>query len=157
MLFRSQTGVKQRLFDAFDYQAGTWSQPRWTVIKAEAGPEGTNRRAILTNRPGARVVPGGAYDGYTDRGESENRNKELKCGLHADRLSDHRYMANLFRLYLHCLSHNLQVRTRRLIADPPPDDPHEELPPEALPEHHRRRCHNRRPQHDPLGDQKRVV
>jgi len=147
-----QTGVKQRLFDAFDYQAGTWSQPRWTVIKAEAGPEGTNRRAILTNRPGARVVPGGAYDGYTDRGESENRNKELKCGLHADRLSDHRYMANLFRLYLHCLSHNLQVRTRRLIADPPPDDPHEELPPEALPEHHRRRCHNRRRQHDPLGE-----
>ncbi len=31
----------------------------------------------------------------------ENRNKELKTGLRADRLSDHRYFANLIRLYLH--------------------------------------------------------
>ena len=40
-------------------------------------------------------------EAYADRGESENRNKELKCDLHAGRLSDHRYVANLFRLYLH--------------------------------------------------------
>jgi hypothetical protein len=41
------------------------------------------------------VLPGATYDEYADRGESENRNKnkELKCGLQADRLSDHRYMA----------------------------------------------------------------
>ena len=35
------------------------------------------------------------------RGESENRNKELKCRLGIDRLSDHRFVANFFRLYLH--------------------------------------------------------
>ena len=40
-------------------------------------------------------------DAYADRGESENHNKELKCDLHADRLNDHRYVANFFRLYLH--------------------------------------------------------
>jgi hypothetical protein len=75
-------------------------QPRWTIVKAEAHVQGTNRRAVVTNRPGARVLPQATYDEYTERGESENRNKELKCGLQADRLSDHRYMANLFRLYL---------------------------------------------------------
>ncbi len=54
---------------------------------------------MVTNRAGATVLPGAAYDGFVDRGESENRNKELKTGLLADRLSDHRYFANLFRLY----------------------------------------------------------
>lgn len=148
-----QTGQKQRLFTAFEYQAGSWDVRRWTIVKAEAGAAGTNRRAILTNRPGGRVVPEGAYDAYTDRGESENRNKELKCGLHADRLSDHRYFANLFRLYLHCLAHNLQVRARQLIADPPPEPPSlDELPAEAQSEQRRRRSHNRRRRHDPLGE-----
>lgn len=148
-----ETGRKQRLFAAFEYQAGSWPHSRWTIVKVEAGPEGTNRRAILTTRRGARVVPEGAYDAYADRGESENRNKELKCGLHADRLSDHRYLANLFRLYLHCLAHNLQVRARRLVADPPPERPsHDELPPEAQSEHRRRQHHNRRRRYDPLGE-----
>jgi Transposase DDE domain group 1 len=149
-----QTGQKQRLFTAFDYQAGSWNVPRWTIIKVEVTAAGTNRRAILTNRPGGRVVPAGAYDAYADRGESENRNKELKCGLHADRLSDHRYMANLFRLYLHCAAHNLQVRVRRLIADPLPEHPHEPegLPSEALPEDRKRHRHNRRRKRDPLGE-----
>ena len=41
--------------------------------------------------------PAATYDEYAERGESENRNKELKRGLSADRLSDHRYMANLYR------------------------------------------------------------
>ena len=149
-----ETGQKQRLFLGFDYRAGSWRAPRWTIIKVEVGPEGTNRRAILTTRGGARVVPEGAYDAYADRGESENRNKELKCGLQADRLSDHRYMANLFRLSLHCAAHNLQVRARRLIADPLPEDSptHDDLPAEALPEHRKRQHHNRRRQRDPLGE-----
>ena len=66
------------------------------------------------------VLPGAAYDGYADRGESENRNKELKAGLQADRLSDHRYFANLFRLYLHTAAYNLLVHMRHAVADPPP-------------------------------------
>ena len=36
--------------------------------------------------------PRPSYDEYAECGESENRNKELKCGLHADRLSDHRFL-----------------------------------------------------------------
>jgi hypothetical protein len=36
-----------------------------------------------------------------------------------DRLSDHRFCANYFRLYLHALAMNLLVRLRRVVADPP--------------------------------------
>jgi hypothetical protein len=47
----------QRLFDAFGYQAGTWQEPRWVIVKAEANALGTNRRFVVTNRPGAHVLP----------------------------------------------------------------------------------------------------
>lgn len=60
-----QTGQSQRLFTGFDYQAGTWDQPRWVVVKCEAHAQGTNRRAVVTNRPGARTLPEGAYDEYS--------------------------------------------------------------------------------------------
>ena len=114
-------GQPQRLFTAFWYRASSWPAQRWVVIKCEANAQGTNRRAVVTNRVGATLLPGAAYDAYADRGESENRNKELKTGLLADRLSDHRYFANLFRLYLHTAAYNLLVRLRRIVADPPPD------------------------------------
>jgi hypothetical protein len=115
-------------------------------------------------------MPHGAYDEYADRGESENRNKELKCGLQADRLSDHRYFANLFRLYLHAAAHNLLVRMRHEVVDPLPEPVVQELsgeanhetpsvepdqkdvPPEAYTGKRRRRQHNRRREHDPLGE-----
>lgn len=109
----------RRLFDAFWYQAGSWPAPRWVIVKAEANAQGSNRRFILSNRPGAWVLPAAAYDAYVERGESENRNKEFKCDLAMDRLSDHRFLANFFRLYLHAAALNLVVRLRQLIASPP--------------------------------------
>lgn len=150
----------QRRFHAFEYEAGPWPHARWTIIKVEAHAEGTNRRAVVTNRPGARVLPGAAYDDYADRGESENRNKELKTRLKTDRLSDHRYMANLFRLYLHAAALNLLVRLRRTIASPPADllpgleepAPPADLPREALSGRARRRWFNHRRACDPLGE-----
>jgi hypothetical protein len=147
-----QSRQPQRLFTALAYQTGSWSAPRWTIVKCEAHAQGTNRRAVVTNRPGARVLPQGAYDEYADRGESENRNKELKCELKADRLSDHRYLANAFRMTMHTLAYNLLVRLRQLVADPPapPEDP--ELPPEARPPREKRQQFNRRRQADPLGE-----
>lgn len=153
-----QTGRPQRLFTGFDYQAGTWEQPRWVVLKCEANFQGTNRRAVVTNRPGARTLPEGAYDEYSERGESENRNKELKCELCADRLSDHRYLANCFRMFLHCLANNLLVSLRQKIADPPAEeDSGNYLEPDTVPAEARtgreRRCHfNRRRTADPLGE-----
>jgi hypothetical protein len=126
------------------------------IVKCEAHAQGTNCRAVVTNRPGGRVLPAAAYDEYADRGESENRNKELKCGLRSDRLSDHRYFANLFRLYLHALAYNLLVRMRHVVEEPPPtstnpDSACEELPDEALTGRARRQRHNRRRERDPLG------
>ena len=108
----------------------------------------------------------GAYDEYSERGESENRNKELKCDLCADRLSDHRYMANCFRMFLHCAANNLLVQMRREIASPPVEptvkvlaeqgsDPLQvthEIPAEASTGRTRRGQFNRRRQADPLGE-----
>ena len=149
------SGEPQRLFTAFWYRADSWPAQRWVIVKCEANAEGTNRRAVVTNRLGAFVLPAAAYDGYADRGESENRNKELKDGLQADRLSDHRYFANLFRLYLHVAAYNLLVHMRQAVVDPPPPLPQpagEEVPLEALAGRQRRRWLNRRREHDPLGE-----
>ena len=113
---------------------------------------------MVTNRPGARTLPCGVYDEYSERGEGENRNKELKCELGADRLSDHRYMANCFRMFLHCLSHNLLVLLRRTIAAPPAEEcsgnylEEQVVPTEARTGRSRRRHWNRRREADPLGE-----
>ena len=146
------TGQPQRLFCAFWYRANSWPAQRWVVVKCEANSQGTNRRAVVTNRPGAFVLPGATYDEYADRGESENRNKELKCGLQADRLSDHRYFANLFRLYLHTAAYNLLILMRQQVIDPPKEADSEDVPTEALAGRRRRQWHNRRREHDPLGE-----
>src|SRR6516164_8407520 len=143
------TQEPQRRFAGFWYQAGTWDRPRWVIVKAEAHAKGSNRRFIVTNRRGAGVLPQAAYDDYAARGESENRNKELKCDLAIDRTSDHRFLANYFRLYLHAAAHNLLVRLRRAVACPPPpidSTPHNDVPTEALDGSARRR------QADPLGE-----
>ena len=65
---------------------------------------------MVTNRPGTPHFPDGVYDEYSDRGESENRHQELNCELSADRLSDHRYMANLFRVMMQKLAAYFSVQ-----------------------------------------------
>lgn len=110
-----QSGKKARLFQCFQYQCDTWKQPHAVVAKAECHDGGTNLRFVSTNLP---VDPSPAdwptdpvarevYDDYTLRGESEQRMDELKNGLHMDRLSCHRFMANFFRLLLHTAAFNL--------------------------------------------------
>jgi hypothetical protein len=160
----AQTGEPARCFDQFFYRADTWKNPRRVIVKAECNPLGTNLRFIVTDRAGAGLCPGGAYDEYAERGESENRNKELKTELCGDRLSCHRFVANYFRLMLHAAALNLLVRLRRVVADPPAlseqNDPAAEgvpvadptLPVAALKDDERRRYHRRRRQRDPLGE-----
>jgi hypothetical protein len=150
-----QTGRPQRSFVLVEYQAETWPAPQPVVIKVEAHAQGTNRRAVVTNRPGVQVLPQAVYDEYAMRGESENRNKELKSELRADRLSDHRFLANFFRLYLHAAALNLLVRLRQAVAGSPPSSAElglpAELPTEAIDEPNRKRFFNRRRERDPLG------
>lgn len=158
-----QTGQPSRLFVQFLYRAGSWKNPRRVIAKAECNRVGTNLRFVVTNRPGAAVLPEACYDSYVERGESENRHKELKNGLAGDRLSCHRFLANYFRLQLHCAALNLLIRHRRMMADPPElttlenrgcdrvpvADP--TLPPEALTGPERRRYQRYRCQRAPLG------
>ena len=71
-----QTGQPQRLFMGFDYQANSWQKPRWVVVKCEANAQGTNRRAVVTNRPGARTLPEGVYDEYSGYRPKVGRRRE---------------------------------------------------------------------------------
>lgn len=54
---------------------------------------------LVTSDPDA--TPEEVYKLYTERGDRENRIKELKLDLHSGRTSCHRYLANQFRLLLH--------------------------------------------------------
>src|SRR5512144_1751853 len=151
-----RTGQLQRSFLLIEYQAESWPAPQPVVIKVEAQDQGTHRRAVVTNRPGCQVLPHAVYDEYAMRGESENRNKELKTELQADRLSDHRFLANFFRLYLHAAALTLLVRLRHSVVQSPPTCAElglpAEPPREALDEPGRKRFFNRRRERDPLGE-----
>ena len=97
------------LFNCFAYQCDSWDHPRTVITKAECHDQGTNLRFVVTNRPGVTGAADGQreYDDYCQRGESEQRMDELKNGLHMDRLSCHRFLANFFRLLLHTAAMNL--------------------------------------------------
>ena len=151
-----RTGQPQRSFLQVDYQADSWPTPQPVVIKVEAQAQGTNRRAVVTNRPGCRILPSGVYDEYALGGESENRNKELKIELHAGRLSDHRFLANFFRLYLHAAALNLLVRLRHTVVRSAPTSAElglpAEFPAEAIDGPARKQFFNKRRERDPLGE-----
>lgn len=106
-----ETGEKQRLFTSFSYQAESWIQARRIVAKVEYTHLGANLRFVVTN-----LVrnPQFVYDDiYVLRGDVENRIKELKLELKADRLSCHRFLANQFRLLLHTAAYCLFWLLRR--------------------------------------------
>lgn len=103
-----RSGEKQRLFTHFKYQAGSWDQPRAVIAKAECHAAGTNLRLVVTNlEVKSDAEAECVYDDYIQRGTSEQRFDELKNGLHADRLSCHRFVANFWRLLLHTTAYNL--------------------------------------------------
>jgi hypothetical protein len=99
---------KQRLFTFTRYKARRWNRPRTVIAKAECSAQGTNLRFVVTNLPVKNKAEAEkVYDGYVQRGESEQRMDELKNGLGAGRLSCHRFKANFLRLMLHTLAFNL--------------------------------------------------
>jgi hypothetical protein len=105
------TGEKQRLFTAFSYQAESWTRPRRIIAKVEYTHLGVNQRFVVTN---LNRNPQFVYDEiYVLRGEVENRIKELKLDLKADRLSCCRFLANQFRLLLHTAAYCLFWLLRR--------------------------------------------
>ena len=106
------TGDKQRLFEEFQYAAGTWDRPRRVIAKAEHSDQGDNPRFLVTSLPGD---PQDLYDKlYCKRGEAENRIKEQQLGLFADRTSCHDLLANQFRVLLSAAGYVLMETLRRV-------------------------------------------
>ena len=111
---RVATGAeKVRLLGETVYQAHTWDHPRRVIIKAEALPKGPNTRFVVTTRTDP---PEALYDWYVDRGDGENAIKDLKVACFADRLSDHRFWPNQFRLLLHAAAYWLLDTIRRWLV-----------------------------------------
>jgi hypothetical protein len=111
---QAETGAeKVRLVGETAYQAGSWPAPRRVIVKAEALAQGPNTRFVVTSRTDA---PEPLYDWYVDRGEPEGWIKDLKRACFADRLSDHRFWANQFRLLLHAAAYWLLDTLRRWLV-----------------------------------------
>jgi hypothetical protein len=107
---RAATGEKVRLVAETTYQAGSWDRARRVVYKAKALDQGPNTRFVVTTRTDE---PAALYEFSVDRGEMEGWIKDYKRACIADRLSDHRFWANQFRLFLHAAAYWLLDTLRR--------------------------------------------
>jgi hypothetical protein len=104
-----QQHVPQRGFTSFRHRNWRACRQRRICCKGEHSLHGSTLRYVVTNL-GGRAEEVFAF--YQGRGDCENRIEELKNGFAADRLSCHRYLANVFRLMLHSLAYNLVVLFR---------------------------------------------
>ncbi len=92
----------------------SWPHPRRVIYKAEVvrleGREPKdNERFVVTN---LKQSPKRVYAIYTDRGDAENRIKELKNDLAMDRTSCSRFLANQFRVLLTAAAYALMQELR---------------------------------------------
>ena len=104
-----------RLFDEFDYRAGSWPRAWRVLLKAEVMALGQNSRFIVTSLPGLDADT--LYEEiYCARGQAENYIKHLKGDLAADRTSCTSFLANCLRLLLHAAAYVMhqQLRTQAL-------------------------------------------
>ena len=75
---------------SFKYQAGSWKKERRIIAKIEASEHGLSRRFLVTNNTCNSAKE--AYENqYCPRGDMENKIKQLKLDLKADRLSCHSF------------------------------------------------------------------
>ena len=96
-------GQSTKLFGEGRYRAKSWPCDRRVVLKAEVVHfDGRklkdNQRFVITNRN--RMSPENVYGWYCQRGDSENRIKELKRDLAIDRTSCTKFVANQFRVLM---------------------------------------------------------
>lgn len=110
---KERQSAKVRIFGEISYAAGSWTKERRVIVKAEIMDKGENPRFVATNLPGD---PEALYEEYCDRGDCENRIKEMKLDLLSGRTSCHRFLANAFRLLLHALAFVLLSEVRRMLA-----------------------------------------
>ena len=103
----SKTKIK-RFYEGFEYQAASWSKPRWVVAKIEWHPGELFAKTsyIVTNLP---FAPKELFRFYHQRGTAEQHIKEGKNAVTWTRLSCKRFCDNEVRLQLHALAYNLGV------------------------------------------------
>lgn len=110
-----ESGETAHVFGETQHQTKTtWPHPRRVIYKAEVvrleGREPKdNERFVVTN---LRQSPKQIYRIYTDRGDPENRIKELKNDLAIDRTSCSRFLANQFRVLLTAAAYVLMQELR---------------------------------------------
>ena len=98
----------ERFYETFEYQAASWSKPRWVVAKIEWHPGDLFPRVgfVVTNLP---MEPEWIIRFYNQRGTAEQHIKEGKNAITWTRLSCKRFCDNEVRLQLHALAYNLGV------------------------------------------------
>lgn len=110
----AETGEKVRLLGDTQYAAGSWEEERRVIIKTEVLAKGPNVRFVVTTRTDE---PESLYTFYIQRGGGpELWIKDLKDACFADRLSDHTFWANQFRLLLHAAAYWLLDTIRRWLS-----------------------------------------
>ena len=113
-----QTGETAHLYGETRYAATSWARRRRVIIKAEVvrhpgrAPK-NNPRFVVTN---LTAPPAVVYALYCQRGDVENRLKELHHGLEMDRTSCSRFRANQFRVLLTLAAYILFQELRRRAA-----------------------------------------
>jgi hypothetical protein len=114
-----QSGKTETAFAETRYTARSWrGRKRRVVLKAEVtrlddrSPR-DNPRFVVTN---LRHTPENVYQIYRDRGDVENRIKELKNDLALDRTSCHRFLANQLRVLLTAAAYVLFQQLRLHLA-----------------------------------------
>lgn len=117
-LFRA-TGTTQQVYGETRHKTKTtWPHKRRVVFKTEVvchpdrEPK-NNMRFVVTN---LTMTPKNVYRFYCERGDAENRIKELKNDLAMDRTSCTRFLANQFRVLLtaaaYVLMQEVQLKAR---------------------------------------------
>jgi hypothetical protein len=112
------SGNSERVYGECRYAAKSWLESRRVIVKAEVVrlPGRTpknNPRFVVTN---LKHSPRWIYRHiYSERGDAENRIKELKYGLEIDRTSCSSFRANQFRVLLTATAYVI-MQTLRLHA-----------------------------------------
>jgi hypothetical protein len=113
-----ETGQTAHLYGETRYAAKKWTHKRRVVMKAEVvrhpgrDPK-NNPRFVVTN---LADPPQTVYELYCQRGDMENRLKELHHGLEMDRTSCSKFRANQFRVLLTLAAYILFPELRRRAA-----------------------------------------
>lgn len=107
--------IKHQHFISFIYKAKSWHASQQAYTKIESTGKGLNVRHFISNikEQEAREI---YFDFYVKRGEaSENRIKEVKNMCFSDRLSNHGFLANFFRLFLSSLAYEMFLLLKKSI------------------------------------------